>query len=132
MNTPTNDNAGECSPASPCSTFIDWADKAGYLTCTSDIQIALEEAWNAGVETKGGDMLKSIHEWERYSDGLHRDLNRAAIKNATLQNALDCCLGCLKSHHMTKKGISTLVRKTEDILSNVSHHLQPESEAKGC
>jgi hypothetical protein len=24
MNTPTNDNAGECSPASPCSEFL-WA-----------------------------------------------------------------------------------------------------------
>lgn len=41
------------------------------------------------------------------------------LESIQLKSALDLCLGCLKSHHMTKPGISTLVRKTEDILLNV-------------
>lgn len=28
--------------------FREWRNKAGYSSCTSDIQIALAEAWNAG------------------------------------------------------------------------------------
>ena len=28
--------------------FLDWSAKAGYGTCTSDSQIALKEAWDAG------------------------------------------------------------------------------------
>jgi hypothetical protein len=39
-------------------------------------------------------------------------------QNARLRSAIQYCLRCLKSHHMTKPGISTPVRKTENILSN--------------
>lgn len=42
------------------------------------------------------------------------------------QSAVHYCLGTLKSHHMTKPGISTLVRKTEDILSNAQGELRRE------
>jgi len=31
--------------------FLDWSAKAGYLTCTSDIQLALWDAWKAGTES---------------------------------------------------------------------------------
>jgi len=32
---------------SPCSEFLAWSHKAGYSTCTSDIQFALWDAWQA-------------------------------------------------------------------------------------
>jgi len=34
--------------------FLDWSAKAGYLTCTSDIQLALWDAWKAGTESVQG------------------------------------------------------------------------------
>lgn len=37
-------------PPSPCSDFLDWSAKAGYLTCTSDITLALWDAWQAGKQ----------------------------------------------------------------------------------
>jgi hypothetical protein len=44
---------------SPCSEFLAWSAKAGYATCTSDIQLALWEAWQAGQkharDTNGDD-----------------------------------------------------------------------------
>ena len=37
--------------APPCSEFLAWSHEAGYSTCTSDIQLALWDAWQAGRKT---------------------------------------------------------------------------------
>lgn len=34
----------------PDGNFLEWSHEAGYSTCTSDIQLALWEAWQAGAE----------------------------------------------------------------------------------
>jgi len=48
--TETRDSAGADSSPSPCSEFLAWSHKAGYSTCTSDIQLAIWEGWKAGQE----------------------------------------------------------------------------------
>jgi len=49
---------------------------------------------------------------------LASDHEALILKFCAYRDALDYCLSVLKSHHMTKAGISTLVRKTEIIKAN--------------
>jgi len=49
--TPAQARDGSALGAPPCSEFLEWSAKAGYATCTSDIQLALWEAWQAGRKT---------------------------------------------------------------------------------
>ena len=49
-----------------CSTFVEWSSKAGYGTCTSDIQLALWDAWQAGQV----DALEKIADYKgRFGEG---------------------------------------------------------------
>ena len=63
------------------------------------------------IPDPNGSTHARLNWWKDRNDELHD-------KNEKLRNALEYCLVTLKSHHMTKPGISTLVRKTEDILKN--------------
>lgn len=49
------------------SAFLCWSAKAGYATCTSDIQLALYDAWKAGfheavIEHAGNARLRAALE----------------------------------------------------------------------
>ena len=48
MENTQNSLASSDSSPSPCSDFLAWSHAAGYSTCTSDIQLALWDAWRAG------------------------------------------------------------------------------------
>lgn len=42
---------------SPSPEFLDWSFKAGYGTCTSDITLALWDAWQAGQKSEEAQSL---------------------------------------------------------------------------
>ena len=63
------------------------------------------------IPDPNGSTHARLNWWKDRNDELHDE-------NEKLRNAIEYCLTTLKSHHMTKPGISTLVRKAEDILKN--------------
>lgn len=68
LSTETRDAAGADSSPSPCSEFLVWSHEAGYSTCTSDIQLALWEAWQAGLHAKRGVWL-ACYKLKQIADG---------------------------------------------------------------
>lgn len=47
---------------------------------------------------------------------MERDNTKMRLEEARYKKALDHCLSCLKSHHMSRPGIPTLVRNVEELL----------------
>ena len=42
----------DLEPITDYSGFLEWSEKAGYSTCNGNIQLALQEAYYAGVASK--------------------------------------------------------------------------------
>lgn len=72
---PTLDESASDAPL--CPDFLEWSEKAGYLNCTSDVQLALWDAWQAGkaTETMRADQLALNGDWLRdKTDRIHMAL----------------------------------------------------------
>lgn len=54
---------------------------------------------------------------------LASDHEALMVKFCAYRDALDYCLSCLKHHHMTKRGISALVTKTEQIKRKANNRI---------
>jgi hypothetical protein len=97
-----------------CSAFLGWSHKAGYSTCTSDIQIALAEAWNAGIAEKERETTSLRHtitllkkeavgmEMELDCSCNAEELRTAQAENAAMRKLLfrfSCNTACAKDAH---------------------------------